>query len=430
MNSKRIILAGCLGIAGVVSMAHYLVRTRPPAPSPEVTKSAVLPAPRANHETTFQERTGRIDELPKPDGKGVGESTKAAFFRGLSAALNSIQAERDDQKREDQLSKLARDVPGSELSAAVEFLSEHATSEWVRDLRLRLIRRWAGDDSVAAAQWVASHVQEAGRQEAINAISVIWANKDVTAAVEWVLRLPEPEERQGGLLSAGYEVARSEPVEAIKLALTMPASELRDDFIAHSVAQWAAASPARAAEWAGNIADTTFRERLLAEIARSWAEQDPNAAATMALKSLSPGRQQDDAVMGIVQHLAQSNPDQAAAWIVQFPDGSLRETALEELIKLWADRDLDQAGKWLHSQKLEPNYDTGIRAYVSKLTPLDPQLAVQWAANINDEELRAREMEAVGEAWMISDAVAARAWIVQSPLNGTAKDRLLALKAR
>jgi hypothetical protein len=37
-------------------------------------------------------------------------------------------------------------------------------------------------------------------------------------------------------------------------------------------------------------------------------------------------------------------------------------------------------------------------------------------------------MEAVGEVWMESDAVAARVWIAQAPLPETAKMRLLALR--
>src|SRR5206468_9202797 len=108
-------------------------------------------------------------------------------------------------------------------------------------------------------------------------------------------------DEQRGLLSIGYEAARNEPLEALRLALTLPPDQARNDLIAHSANQWAAVDPEAAAKWANQIAEEPLRARVLAGIATTWGDKDAAAAATLAVKSLPPGRPQDDAVVGIVQ---------------------------------------------------------------------------------------------------------------------------------
>lgn len=365
-------------------------------------------------------------ESEDPAATIATEPPPAPFLRNLAATLESLQAEPDIIQRAEKLDALVQALAPTDLPAAVEFLGGRSSSEFNHDLRMRLIRQWAGADPQAVADWASRLPPGPERQEAITGVAIVWANQNLSQAVEWVRQLPEGNERNGGLLSVAGEAARIKPIESLILAMETPAGEVRDDLISHAASEWAAQAPAAAAEWANQITDPALRERMVKDIATEWGESDPVAAATLALNSLTPGRQQDDAVMGVVQRWVQKQPEETAAWVAGFPEGALRDTALEELVKLWADEHLEQAGNWLNRLVPGPVRDVAVGAYVGKVLPQSPETAAHWAVDIGDEALRIRKMETVGETWLESDAAAARAWIKQAALPETSKTRLLA----
>lgn len=369
-----------------------------------------------------------LDSLEPPTDLRAAVPPATPFLRGLAAGLDSIQTEPDAMKQEERLKSLADSITDSALPEALAFLMGQGGGQLSQSLGLRLIRRWAEGNPQAAADWVLQAAPESMRRQAIDTVGLVWANQSLAAATEWARQLPDIQERHGGLLAIASEAKRTDPLAALRLVVELPAGQVRDELIMHSASEWAAKDSRAAAEWANQIADPALRERLSVNIATEWGESDPAAAANFALESLRPGRNQDDAVVGIVQRWVQKKPDEAAAWVAQFPEGNLRATAMQELVKLWADRNLEQAGQWLAGLGMGSSRDRAVGAYVGKLTAQSPVLAAQWAENIGELALRQREMETVGEAWMDRDAAAARSWIAQSSLPEPAKVRLLALK--
>jgi hypothetical protein len=348
------------------------------------------------------------------------------FLRNLAATLAAIQTVSDTLRQDEKLETLAQDIGEADLPAAIEFLNRRAPALLERDLKLRLIRRWAGIDPHAAADWVSQTPMGSERQEAIEDVAIIWANQNLLDAAGWVRQLPGAAERNGGVLSVAYEAARTEPVAALELAMELPAGESRDNLITHAASQWVATYPEAALEWVKQIPDGHLHERVLAAITTIWGEADPIVAATLAVTELSPGKPQDDAVVGVVQRWVQKKPEDAAAWVIGFPQGTLRDTALEELVKLWTDQDVRAAGLWLNGVADNSARDVGLSAYVTKIATQTPELAAQWVEEIRGQDLRLRESEALGEAWLNSDVTAARLWIRQAGLPETTKARLLA----
>ena len=319
---------------------------------------------------------------------------------------------------------LRLEISTEQLSSALEFLKAYPSSEIGRDLSLRLLQRWAGEDAQAAADW-AGDLPDSFRQDAVNGVVAVWANRDFSGAVEWARQLSGDKERAATLMAIAYEAGRTQPIEALRLSSEIAATESRNDLVAHIVSQWASSAPENAAEWASQIEDVKLRERITAEVAIAWGNENPLAAATLAVKSLPPGRQMDDAVVSIVAHWAQTNPIEAAAWIVNFPEGNLRDTASSELVKLWADKNSEQAGEWINGLNPGNNRDLVTETYASKLAPQFPKQAIQWAEKIADNAIRQRGMELVAEIWLSNEAVAATEWIEQSTLDEAAKNRLL-----
>jgi hypothetical protein len=298
-----------------------------------------------------------VQQLQSLSGPSRRQSVPAsdptqAWLRGFRDALDRIEISRDWLQQNEALETLARRVPLSGMAAALELLSRAGSTSLEEDLKLRLIRRWAGADPRAAADYLTAAPVDRLHQEAVNDVAIAWANVNVAEATDWAQGLPEGEQRDGALLNVAYEAARADAVAALHLAMELPMGEGRDDLITHAAGQWAATTPEAALEWARQIVAPELRARVLSAIATVWSETDPVAAGALAVKELSAGKQQDDAIVGVVQRWVQREPEAAAAWVVDFPDGSLRDTALEELVKLWSDQDTAAAAAWIKQSPL------------------------------------------------------------------------------
>src|SRR5688572_20257210 len=264
--------------------------------------------------------TGEPVQATASTSTSTAKIEASPFLRELAAALESIEAEPNILEREKKLQGLAEGIATSDIALVVEFLNERGSKKVVRYLTLRLIHRWAGSDPQTVADWLDQNAGSPLRREALNSVAAGWANKDLATAIEWARQFTDGGERGSTLITVAYEAARTEPVEALQLAAEMPPNQARDDLVAHTVNQWATKDPKAALEWANESVDEGLRERLLADIVTTWAENNPMEAATVAVRTVNPGKQQDDAVVGVVQRWVQTDPEQAAAWVNAFPD--------------------------------------------------------------------------------------------------------------
>ena len=422
----RLLLLGLVGALLLAAVVWVPIPAPMPTPTPQAPGSSTTRFP-----TFFKDfvrsdlRLGQGADRSKSSERASKPPRPGSLLYGLIASLPPNHQGTDPTKREQDLGVLASSVPAGDIPSVVDFLQSRTNLDSGQDLKMRLLRRWAETDPRSAADWVGENSLGSSRQEAINGVAVAWADWSVVDAADWVRQLPEALEREGGLIALAYEAARSEPIEALRLAMELPTSEARDDLIIQAVGQWAANFPDEAAKWGQQIAEPVLRDTVVAGIATAWGDTDPAAAAMLALKSLPPGKRQDDALVGIVQRWTQKEPEHAAAWVLRFPEGRLRDTALEQLVGLWAGQNPQAAGEWVDSFPPSPARDVALGAYVKKLAPQFPELAAVRARDIGDELLRFREMEAVGELWMSQDAKAAREWVSQAGLPDATAVRIL-----
>ncbi|MEO7099417.1 MAG: hypothetical protein ABI162_08655 [Luteolibacter sp.] len=61
------------------------------------------------------------------------------------------------------------------------------------------------------------------------------------------------------------------------------------------------------------------------------SKADPHAAACHVAKDMEPGTLQDEAVISILHQWMTKDPQAAATWAAEFPEGDLRSRALNEL---------------------------------------------------------------------------------------------------
>jgi hypothetical protein len=98
------------------------------------------------------------------------------------------------------------------------------------------------------------------------------------------------------------------------------------------------------------------------------AGQDGAAAATIAATVLTPGDEQDRAAVTIVQRWVQTEPEQAAAWVAQFPDTPARAATVQSLVAFWAAQDQQAAASWLQGLPEGTLRDAGMAAYSQALS--------------------------------------------------------------
>lgn len=79
----------------------------------------------------------------------------------------------------------------------------------------------------------------------------------------------------------------------------------------------------------------------------------------------------------------------------QFPEGTLRDHAIEGLVQLWTNRDPEQAGQWVNALPSSAGRDSALVVYVTQIAVKNPDLAAQWAAKIGDVKQRNQALETV-----------------------------------
>lgn len=238
-----------------------------------------------------------------------------------------------------------------------------ASSESNEGLR----RLWAGTDPAAAANWAAQNGP--GASATLRFAAAAWASTNLPAALNWIATLPEGDPKTLASMAVAYEAARTDPLTALRLARPLLASRERDDLLACAVSQWAQTDNDAATAWVAQVPDASLKQHLFAAAAIALAGKDGAAAATLAGTVLSPGAEQDRTAVSIVQVWAQTAPQSAANWVLQFPT-TLRVAAVRSLIPIWTLRDATAAASWLNALPVGPDHDAGQAAYTQAMASL------------------------------------------------------------
>jgi hypothetical protein len=268
-----------------------------------------------------------------PIGKFHGRSQPSAS--AVDSPIMKALAALENVSEEDQAELLEKITAGwgeERLSDAVIYLFKSESSDPCADLlKISLLRRWGNLAPVETATWAASLMPGESRNAAIEQVALVWSSSDPSAAWDWAESLASDPSRDAAMLSLVYELSRSDPALALDRADFLADSPARTQFIEHAIGNWAASDPQAALVKVKAMSDPALRNASLARLATSWAESDPNSAATLAAESMEPGPAQNRAVASIVQRWAQQDPAAARQWVDSFPDGPLKQNALQHI---------------------------------------------------------------------------------------------------
>ncbi len=163
----------------------------------------------------------------------------------------------------------------------------------------------------------------------------------------------------------------------------------------------------RLLEEIGKLGNSSEREKGWAALLHLIASLDPDQAIELAHK-LPPGGHEEVA-RWVGMPLMHTQPAKAAAFMIDMADPKDLGSTYTDIASTWVDRDAKAAGEWLRTLPKCPDLDRASRAYSVKVSDQDPAGAMEWAASIGNESLRAESLMVVYQTWKKEDPAAAAA---------------------
>jgi len=272
-------------------------------------------------------------------------------------------------------------------------------------------------------------VAAASPEQDLEATMTGWAAANPDSAKKMLANLPEDLEGQRNGLTASLVagIAQKDPVAATQLVLKLAADgNERANELMQSVANQTlrTSGPEAAALWSESLPDGPIKGAAMSRIAEAYARTNPQAAAAWAQRFAD----KDYASRTIEQvggRWAQSDPLAAVSWLENLPSGQGQFAGLRNAFSDWEDRDPAAAGEYLLAMPQSPKRDSAISGFATGYAWQNPQLALTWAQEINDPDLRQNSLARAGEAYFRTDPDAARAWLETSGLSADLQQRIV-----
>lgn len=139
-----------------------------------------------------------------------------------------------------------------------------------------------------------------------------------------------------------------------------------------------------------------------------------------------PEANRGSAIGSLSRAWASELPEEAAAWAVTLPSGSLRFEAIAAIGTDWAKSDAASAASWVSTLPQGGDRDAGAQAIVFGMAERYPEQAWVWANSIHDPDRRQAAAAHAIRALAGRDPSQARRWIAEGPFTPEAREQLRA----
>ena len=276
--------------------------------------------------------------------------------------LRQCQLESDPAVRADLLKELLALITADNAAGIVQSLSADELDAAAGNA---VLQHWLRIDPGTAADWLAARFSNNSPSATLVACEFLKTPGEFNAYCE---RLPDGEWKQAVLAAAGTEMASQSPAEAMALAQQMKPGAAQAALLQSVAFAWGRQDPAAVMDRLDQVTDPDLREAMTAAAARGYAETDPAHAADWLVAAVKSESRLNDSAVYIVRSWAANDPLAAAAWVSQFPAGSVRDQALENLISQWSSSDYSAAAAWA-AQLSDAPLRIQAGTILSRLTP-------------------------------------------------------------
>jgi len=368
-------------------------------------------------------------------GRHAAPPEAASAPEDMGASVRAALAEGDQLERIGQLASLMEHVDSENLPAVQAVYDRLLAVADRCDIR-SFVSAWARFDPAGAlvhsAAWRYKRKQEIGVEEAIHA----WALRDPLAArlayEQIALDYPGLGEAAFRSLVTGWVhsgegglipyVASLEPMPK-STATGLAVGALSRKGGADAIQPWVEAILADEAH------DRNFKMSAFRRGARTIARWDPERAAAWAMQHAGNDYAEDGPRI-VAEGWADRDGAAALEWLRGLPAGESRDEAVLSAFIQWFKWDALGAEQWLSAATLTAFHDPAVNGYARRLDSSAPEQAVRWCERILGSERRQGCLKTAATEWYRRDAVAAEAWLQQSPLDEEARRAVRAPPAK
>lgn len=123
---------------------------------------------------------------------------------------------------------------------------------------------------------------------------------------------------------------------------------------------------------------------------------------------------------------AYRDPEAAVAWLESLPASDGKVEGFGSALGAWALRDPEAAGNYIREMDRSRERDAALSGFAIYIKQVDPPTAIAWANSIGDPEVRTHALIESGRSYLRSDPEAAREWLAGSTLSETDREKVLA----
>lgn len=347
---------------------------------------------------------------------------KAASNRGEKAIARMEEVMRltDPMERSKAWLDFINTIDPAEFESVVaSFRGQGLTNTRMAEYSM-LLTAWAKKDPLQALAYAEANT---GNRFARNTILTSWAATDPDAAIRWAQEHHTEGEGEGNpwMIGVIQGIAASDPQRASQLLAEMPFSEERGEAMAALLPHLLAQGAEKAQAWVESISDDQLKQGAISRLAETLAIKDP--AGTAEWLTRNPGEASQRSMDDVISAWMTQDQDSAIAYYKGLPAGPDRSNALRGVANNLAMSDPQAAADFIDEHAADAN-DRVYQQLAWNVYGKDPGLAANSIAKITDAREQERMYSRMLDGWLRRDPQAATTWINGASLPQNVQDRL------
>lgn len=414
MNRNILLTAILVLTAGAAFMAG---RASNSSASDQSSTAGSTPPPRRERATPASPASAAF-----PPGTTIkaGDRAESDFRSDLTRIdeMVGIMATTDPLSRTQEWLDFVNTLDPARFEEVVDkFRSKGLTKGYMTEYAM-LLTSWAKSDPLAALDYASENT---GTPFARNTILTSWASSDPNGAILWAKANHEGADANPWLVGVIKGVSASDPELATRLMTEMPYSSERGKALSGILPQILKMGDDAAKDWVLGISDDRLRDGAIRRMAESLATSDPEGTADWLVSN--PGDGANGAMDDVIASWAQTDMDAAQAYYQDLPPGELRTNALRGLSNQLATSDPEAAARLIDANPADAS-DRVYQQFVWYSFRQDPSLAADYIGRIDNSETRDSTYRRMLDGWLRRDFEAAAEWIGSNQLPEKVAGRL------
>lgn len=327
----------------------------------------------------------------------------------LAAEWRKALANVDPLQRSLNIGKLLANLtPENALEIADVFSAAHKTGARYTSEHMMFIRAWGAIDGSAALQHAVDTNGKTDGSPIVLAAMAGWASVNPLAARDWAEALPDGQNKEDILFGVLDGWATLDLEAASRYIESRPRTQARNrtrQMLLERALMTGGISGAR--DWFGKIdgegQNKMYKQLAFDELTTRMLDHDPHATALWIKEQDGDKHLAGRAIRSTARTLASANPEDALEFVGSLQNMKAGQVtgSFSDIINEWAQADPGAAGGWLNEHPDHPRHDVMVNRYITTISDIEPETALQWAGTI-EEENRRRNSQMVAAAGLLA----------------------------